>query len=237
MKKIISLLMVFCMIPLVSASLNEALIDFEIEKDCQIIDYGKVDSQVLVDKFNLTSSKRACNFLVDYEPFEENTKTLAYMNSLENYSGMISSSFRESSGSFERYFFILGESEGMTNELMNMTVNYENETNLFSEDILIFKENMSIEESEPMSCSPDTTIDIYSPSSVGGFNSSCVDNNTLSYPYCENGGVVISYFECSCSEGACVEVTIQNIINTIKKWQNDEVTTKYLLNMLKQWLG
>ena len=79
------------MISIASATINESLYDLS-ARQCQVMDFGKVDTTAFNGVFNINSSTADCVILADYAPFENKTKEVLFSDSIDFY-GTITESF------------------------------------------------------------------------------------------------------------------------------------------------
>jgi len=204
MKKIfiILVLMFFLIISLVSASMYDT---FKLFKDynCQLIDYGKLDSTELIDEFGLYYEERGCQIIADYYPFENYTRNISGINKLFFEYGIVFASIKPRE--LFPYILILGEDKEATENIVRKVANFEDNKKLFLKDSLVFKNPEEIYESGFFPCEMNTKINIFSKSEAERFYSECVDNNWLFYPYCEKGKVSaeVVYCENGCFDGKC----------------------------------
>jgi len=191
MKRIFLLVIILMVFPIVSATLAENFDSMKFS-ECELIDYGKTDTTEFAVTFGLTGGRWSpCQVIVDSQPLEPETRAIYNFDEFEGY-GIVEFIYKENL----TQLFILGRNSDALNRLLSLTVDYENNEELFSNEILYFKNADEAYGPEPMDCDGDP-----------GIAPACLSETVLLSPYCDNGQVSIEMIECSCSGGACINDT------------------------------
>jgi len=182
-----------------------------------LIDYGKVSYPELNNKFNIVQEPAEYTIILDYEPFEQNTKTTSNLDDISGYYAYMESFTTQENN----HIFILGKNEQALNFVISLTLNYQDHLALFANEFFIFDNNNAYWDDNyeyfslngNIGCDGTTTINPYTPITINTFIgeanlnsvSHCSDYcNKLYYPYCDNNILKIQTFDCFGTQGRCL---------------------------------
>jgi hypothetical protein len=247
-KKGIVLAIIICFsvfLTLASASLYEDLGMLR-TSGCNITDYGKVSfsTSALVDKFNLYSGYSSCTFVLDYTPLELETSGLI------GYSQHYGEIRQREVGT--NYIVLFGENEYALEEIVGLVANYENHEILLRGEYVTFyndhyfrlyEQGAEFEYPPYGNCSDVEGANMYTGNngsvyvngSIKYFNSTCVDNAGLQFPYCNNDEVKFETYTCKCSEDKCV-ATLSEIFILLAQLKVHAITQEFAIDAIDSWL-
>lgn len=249
-KIVVALAMLVCFsafLTLASASIYEDFEQLE-TRGCNITDYGKVSFSTanLRGKFGLVSGYSSCTFILDYAPFELD------MVNLYDYS-FYYGEIKQSTIRDNDYIILLGESESALEEVVNLVAGYENhELLLRGEYALFYNDNyfglygQGKEFTLPpnSNCTDDPDANMYNSNrvtvglgeNITSFDSYCISNNYLSFPYCDNDEFSSIVYNCKCVEDRCI-ATLSEVFYWLAQFEAYEVTQDFVYDAIGSWIN
>ncbi len=235
------------LLTLASASLYKELGQLR-TRGCNITDAQGVSfsKSTLINKFGLSSfGSSGCSFILDHYPFDPQT---IYLNGYSPYYGEI----KPVSAEGIDYILLLGKNEAALKEVVDLVASYENhELLLRGEYVLFYLDNyfrlydqgVQFELPRDGNCTDIPDANKYTGNSVfigvgpniTQINSSCVNEQMLSFPYCDNDEFTSTTYICKCAIDRCV-ATLSEVLYVLSEFERGALTEEVTKLTLESWI-
>jgi len=238
-------------------------------KNCNLIERDFVSGNLrteLINKFNLIQGyyDSNCQFVLDSLPYSlETSNEIFYPDTeygeLEHITGGYLTVVDNQIVTQKEYLFILAKNSSALNDMVNFTINYDKYQKFLRNNqggvIIYEKDDLNYTDSvyqnfTPNDCSDNVMNSIYIGNSgsyenesevVVSFASSCINEEWISYPYCEEEAFQQILYPCKCIEGKCIATPLDifnsmNFFNFYLAPGNRKIDSNFLNAAIKSWI-